>query len=131
MSTKPVRSEEKKRHAAAPVDFKSNLRNVNPALLKDRLYQTLIGMTESDRSAFTRRLITALTAAGVNVSNHMLLLGCNVNQVFDATANDVALLIRYYRINQPHLLDILVTVLDQFPAVSQSLGDLQSQGKAA
>ena len=131
MSTKPVRPEEKKRQAIGPVDLRNNLRSVNPSLLKDRLYQALIGMTESDRSAFSRWLITALNAAGANVHNHMLLLGCNANQVFDATANDIALLIRYYRINFPHLLDVLVTVLDQFPNVSQAIGDLYSQDKAA
>ena len=131
MSTKPVRQEERKRQATAPVDIKENLRTVNPTLLKDRLYQALIGMTESDRSAFCRRLFSALTASGVNVHNHMLLLGCNANQVMDATANDVALLIRYYRINLPHLLDVLATVVDQCPTVSQALGNLNSQEKAA
>jgi hypothetical protein len=131
MSTKPVRQEERKRHAAAPVDRKVNLRTVNPALLKDHLYHALIEMSENDRSTFTRRLFAGFTAAGVNVNNHMLLLGCNANRLLDATANDVALLVRYYRINLPQLLDVLATTIEQFPAISQALGDLKSQEKAA
>src|SRR5205085_12251142 len=116
MSTKPVRQEERKRQVIPTAGMNVILRTANPTLLKDRLYQVLMSMTESDRSAFSRRLLASLTAAGVNVSNHMLLLGCNANQPYDATANDIALLIRYYRINLPHLLDVLATVLDQFPA---------------
>ena len=131
MSTKPVRQEVRKRQASAPVDKKVNLRSINPTLLKERLYQALIGMSEVDRSAFTQRLFASLTAAGANVNNHMLLLGCNANRLLDATANDVALLIRYYHINLPHLLDVLTTTIDQFPSHFQTLGDLKNQEKAA
>ena len=31
----------------------------------------------------------------------------------------------------PNLLDVLATVLEQFPAIAEALSNLQSQGKAA
>ena len=108
-----------------------NIYTADPNLLKDRLYKSLMEMSEDDRNVFVHRLFTSLRTAGVNINNHMLLLGCNPNELLDATANDVAQLIRYYRINLPSLLDVVSQVSEQFPSLKQSLAEFPDQEMAA
>ncbi|MEW6732702.1 MAG: hypothetical protein AB1489_15355 [Acidobacteriota bacterium] len=131
MATKPARSPEKKQQRTLVNDLKTTLRAANPTILKDRLYLSLIALNENDRVVVFKELFAALSDHHVNVHNHLLLLGGNPNQLLDATANDVALLIRYYRINALQLLDIVASVLERFAVLKQALATLQDEQVAA
>jgi hypothetical protein len=96
-------------------------------MLRDRIYRCLINLKEDIRSDFIRKLMGRMRTAGANVTNNLLLLGVRLGQAETASATDIALLLRYYRINQPGIFDVAVAVIEEFPEVSSALSTVLSE----
>ncbi|MCS6883943.1 MAG: winged helix-turn-helix domain-containing protein [Acidobacteriota bacterium] len=89
--------------------------------LRERLYMSIISLAEEDRSTFIDDLLRKLRLSGANVTNHLLLLGVHSGATEAASASDIALLLRYYRINYPNIFDVAVDVIEKYPELVVNL----------
>lgn len=91
------------------VDFATT----EPDSLRDSVREAMSGLSEEDRRAANDKLLTALKRGGVNIGQHLLLLGIPARTAQELTAPDVATLIRYVRISEPRAMTALAGVLTE------------------
>ncbi len=95
--------------------------------LWEKFYGSIITLVDELRVRFISELIQGLRASGVNVTNHLLVLGVHSGRLEAASASDIAVLLRYYRINQPSAFDKALSIIERFPEVTNMLADVDSQ----
>lgn len=95
--------------------------------LCEKFYCSIMNMAEDLRANFIRELISGVRAAGANVTNHLLLLGVHSGRAESASANDIAVLLRYYRINQPSIFEEAVHIMERFPELAVTLNDAEGE----
>ena len=91
--------------------------------LREKVYSSIMALTEELRATFMRELIIGMRATGANVTNHLLLLGVHSGRSEAASASDIALLLRYYRINHPSIFDNAVGIIERFPDLVSMLDE--------
>jgi len=111
---------------------KLDLAAVEPDLLRVSVREALSRLSEEDRRAMYVRLLTALKGAGVNIGQHLVLLGIPARTTEELTAAEIATLIRYVRINEPKALAVLTPMLSEpVSAYLEHEGRLKSSRRAA
>jgi HB1, ASXL, restriction endonuclease HTH domain len=103
--------------------LKNILMKVSINSLCEKFYTSIMALAEDIRAAFIHELLAGMRAAGANVTNHLLLLGVHSGRAEAASASDIALLLRYYRINQPAIFDAAINIMERFPEVAMSLDE--------
>ncbi|MBI4854077.1 MAG: winged helix-turn-helix domain-containing protein [Acidobacteria bacterium] len=103
--------------------LKNILMKVSINSLCEKFYNSIMALAEDLRAAFIHELLAGMRAAGANVTNHLLLLGVHSGRAESASASDIALLLRYYRINQPAIFDAAINIMEKFPEVAMSLDE--------
>jgi hypothetical protein len=82
--------------------------------------EALSHLSEEERQAAHNGLLLALSRAGVNIGDHLLVLGIPARTAEELTAPEIATLVRYVRINEPRVMTalapILIDVLARHPA---------------
>ncbi|MEM4251362.1 MAG: winged helix-turn-helix domain-containing protein, partial [Candidatus Bathyarchaeia archaeon] len=110
-----------------PSKLKELLLKFNFEKLREKLYTSIISLPEETRSAFIKDLLKQMRAAGANVTNHLLLLGVHSGSSDAASASDIALLLRYYRINHQPTFDTAIGVIEKYPELSEALLALEHE----
>lgn len=103
--------------------LKENLLKMTFEKLRERFYISIMSLTEESRAQFIKELISGLRSIGANVTNHLLLLGVHSGRSEAASASDIALLLRYYRINHPAVFDKAVIIMEDFPELNILLNE--------
>lgn len=103
--------------------MKENLLKMSFEKLRERFYVSIMSLTEESRSLFVKELISGLNSIGANVTNHLLLLGVHSGRSEAASASDIALLLRYYRINHAAVFDKAVLIMDNFAELNILLNE--------
>jgi len=103
--------------------LKNILMKVSINSLCEKFYNSIMALAEDLRATFIHELLAGMRAAGANVTNHLLLLGVHSGRAEAASASDIALLLRYYRINQPAIFDAAINIMERFPEVAMSLDE--------
>lgn len=106
--------------------LKEQLLKVRLDRLCEKFYNSIMSLPEDSRPLFTRDLIAGLRLAGANVTNNLLLLGVHSGRAESASASDIALLLRYYRINQPAIFDVAVSIMEGFPELTLALSESEN-----
>jgi hypothetical protein len=91
--------------------------------LREKLYCSIMALDEESRADFIRELIKGMRTTGANVTNHLLLLGVHSGRSDAASASDIAVLLRYYRINHPPYFDIAVGLIEHFHSLTAMLNE--------
>ncbi|MEW6733464.1 MAG: winged helix-turn-helix domain-containing protein [Acidobacteriota bacterium] len=107
--------------------LREKLLKLSLELLREKFYGSIMSLDEELRARFISELIAGMRAAGVNVTNHLLLLGVHSGRSEAASATDIALLLRYYRINNPPVFDLAVDIIDRFPTLSTLLQETERE----
>jgi hypothetical protein len=82
----------------------TDLATMEPGSLRDWFLRVL-GVLSPDEWAVTRnKLLMALDEAGVNLGSSMFILGIPARDSEELTAPELAMLMRYVRINEPNAL---------------------------
>lgn len=84
---------------------------IEPDLLRVSVREVLSRLPEEERLAVHVTLLAELNGAGVNIGQHLLLLGIPARSTDELTAAEIATLIRYVRINEPKALAALTPAL--------------------
>ena len=95
-----------------PVD----LAVIEPDALLDVVRKTLLSLTDEEMASTRSRLIADLKKARLHVGACLFMLGIPAAVPDDLTPSDIALLLRYVRINEPQLMQVIV------PPICESLG---------
>jgi len=90
-----------------------DLGTAEPDVLGDLVRNAWSELSEQERPVLNVRLIAALTKAGANIRQHLLLLGIPAQTAEELTAPEIAALIRYVRINEPGAIKALAPVLGE------------------
>lgn len=110
-----------------PSRLKELLLKFNFEKLREKLYTSIMALPEEIRNDFIKEVLNRMRAAGANVTNHLLLLGVHSGSTDAASASDIALLLRYYRINHLPTFDIAVEVMERYPALNDTLLELEHE----
>ncbi len=110
-----------------PSKLKELLLKLNFEKLREKLYASIIALPEETRQAFIKDLLNQMRAARANVTNHLLLLGVHSGSSDAASASDIALLLRYYRINHLPTFDIAIEVMEKYPELNDALLTLEQE----
>jgi len=89
------------------------LATAEPDMLRESVRKGLSQLSAEERPNVYDRLLTALKRAGVNIGQHLLLLGIPARTAEELTAPEIATLVRYVRINEPRAMAALATVLSE------------------
>lgn len=111
--------------------LKNILMKVSINSLCEKFYTSIMALAEDLRATFITELLAGMRAAGANVTNHLLLLGVHSGRAEAASASDIALLLRYYRINQPAIFDAAINIMEKFPEVAMSLDEPDARSLSA
>jgi len=95
--------------------------------LREKVYSSIMTLAEELRSAFIKEVIEGVRAAGANVTNHLLLLGVHSGRSEAASASDIAVLLRYYRINYPKVFEAAIGVIERFPDLAGRLTEAETE----
>ncbi|HSB11245.1 MAG TPA: hypothetical protein VLM38_17285 [Blastocatellia bacterium] len=87
--------------------------NVEPNALRDAVYTALSLLPEDERARVYDRIVADLEKSGVNLRQHIVVLGIPARTIDELTASDIAKLVRYVRMNEPRALKALVPILDE------------------
>ncbi|MFY9608837.1 MAG: hypothetical protein WAU45_09515 [Blastocatellia bacterium] len=90
-----------------------DLATAEPDRLGNSVRNAFSQLSEEERPNVVYRLLTALKKAGVNIGQHLLLLGIPARTAEELTAPEIATLIRYVRINEPRAMAASVPVLNE------------------
>jgi hypothetical protein len=90
-----------------------DLTTAEPDLLRDSVRNVLSRLSEEGRHDVHEKLVAALKEAGVNLGQHLLLLGIPARTADELTAPEIAKVIRYVRINEPRAMRALVPILSE------------------
>ena len=92
---------------------------LDPNCLKEWILKALAGLS-SEEQAFAREgLFAGFITAGVNVASCFLMMGIPARSIDDVTAPELAMLVRYVRINKPAALEPIRDQLVELLAFSQ------------
>jgi hypothetical protein len=103
--------------------LKEMLLKISLDRLCEKFYNSIMALAEELRTSFMRELISGVRAAGANVTNHLLLLGVHSGRAEAASASDIAVLLRYYRINQPSIFEAAIGIIERFPELTLALNE--------
>ena len=99
------------------------LATTQPDLLRTSVREALSELPEEERRAAHNGLLSALRRAGLNIGQHLLVLGIPARTAEELTAPEIATLIRYVRISEPNVMTtfapILIDVLGKHAAPAQ------------
>ncbi len=70
-------------------------------------------LCEEERLEAQYSLLTSLKGAGFKVAQHLILLGIPTTEADELTAPEIAIVIRYVRINEPKAMAALSPVLSE------------------
>ncbi|MBL8149824.1 MAG: winged helix-turn-helix domain-containing protein, partial [Blastocatellia bacterium] len=99
--------------------------------LREKVYSSIMSLSEEFRGVFIKELIAGMRTAGANVTNHLLLLGVHSGSTEAASASDIALLLRYYRINHPKTFDEAVAIIEKFSEMTDLLCEQEAEPQEA
>ena len=86
-----------------PVDFTI----IEPDAVLDVIRKTLFSLTDDEMTSLRSRLLSDLRKARLHVGACLFMLGIPASAPEDLTPTDIAQLVRYVRINQPHLMQVV------------------------
>ena len=109
MSKRTLKRGSKNEDDAAPRDPAS----MDPNRLRDWLSKTLTSLSPEARGVMRDRLLMGLKGAGVDLGSTMLILGIPARTVDEVTSPEIAMLIRYVRINSPAKLAGVYRMLEE------------------
>jgi hypothetical protein len=87
------------------------LATTEPDLLRDSVREALSQLSEEERRAVHNGLLLALREAGINIAQHLFVLGIPARTAEELTAPEIATLIRYIRISAPGVMAVLASIL--------------------
>ena len=99
--------------------------NAEPNKLREAVYKALSQLSEDDRSQMRDSILAQLEASGVNLRQHLLVLGIPARTAAELNSPDIAKLIRYVRMNEPKAMNALA------PLLSGMLNSVAAVGRGA
>jgi hypothetical protein len=104
---------------------------MDPNQLKEGILKALAGLSSEGKSFARDRLLAGLGETGVNVASCFLMMGIPARTSDDVTAPELAMLVRYVRINQPSVLESIEDQLLELLAFSRGESSRTMNRKAA
>ena len=103
-----------------PQTLSRDPRALAPDDLRNQVQRTLLALCEEDRRVWRRRLLTGLVRAGVHLGTDLFMLGIVASNLDELTPSDVAVLLRYIRINAPAAFEALSGPLSELLVVNEA-----------
>jgi hypothetical protein len=79
--------------------------------LRNQVQRTLSTLGEADRRALLQHLISELTKFGGQIGPSLFILGISATSTDELTPSDMGMLLRYFRINSPYIIEALAEQL--------------------
>jgi hypothetical protein len=96
----------------------AGFRDVSADQLKDSVREMLISMEALERKLFIKTLEYEMSGSGLSLRHYLIPLGIVAQCAEDLTPNEVAHLIRFFRINVPRAMSAVGRVLAGCPVLA-------------